>query len=146
VTQSAAGTGANLDDVVTELRGLRKDVRDLGDRVSTVEGRASAAVDKAVQAYERSNEAMRASEEVRVNAAATQAAMLRHAESVKASSEAMVAANAAQTPILDALTTWAKDTNKAVGDVKRYAPLVISVMVALGGALGAVVHAFMLAR
>jgi cell division septum initiation protein DivIVA len=138
--------GANLDDVVAELRGLRTDVRDLAQRVSDVEGRALASADKAAQAYERANEAMRASEEVRLNAAATQAAMLRHAESVKASSEAMVASNAAQTPVLDALTLWARDTNKAVSDVKRYAPLAIAVLVTVASALGATVHAFMGAR
>ncbi len=137
---------ANLDDVVTELRGLRVDVRDLGARVSEVEARASAATDKAVQAYQRATEAVRAAEEVKLNAAATQAAMIRYAESVRASSDAMVAANAAQTPILDSLTTWARDTNKAVSDVKRFAPVIIALMIALGSAVGAMIHAFMLAR
>lgn len=136
--------------MVAELRGLRGDLKVMGARLEATEaqtqkaiGVAEAAATAAAKAYEQATAAMRATSDVKSEVDDAKAAMVRHAETVSAASKAMVAANDAQTPLLE-------QTLALVQVIKKNGPAIVAtlaaVAVALGTIVGQLVNAYMRAR
>jgi len=137
---------AGFDAVVAELRGLRADFHLLAGRLEANEaatgkatGIATAAAAAAAQAYDQATAAMRQTSEIKLDVADVKAAMVRHAETVSAASQAMVAANDAQTPML-------VQTLAVVTTIKKNWPAVAAGIVALATIIGQAVNAYLRAR
>jgi len=136
--------------IVSELRGLRGDLQAMGRRMEANEiaaekalSVATAAANAAERAYEQATAAMRATSDIKTDVDDTKAAMVRHAATVTQASEAMVKANADQTPILESILQLAQA-------IKKYGPrliaLVAFVAVVLGTFVGQLVNAYVRAR
>jgi cell division septum initiation protein DivIVA len=130
---------ASLDDVVSELRGLRVDVKDLSTKVQEADERSTYAANIANKAYQEAADAKRQVDTAKQDMSATQAAMIRHAETVANASTAIVKANADQTPILETIVA-------SVATLKKNMPAFVAMATAVGTMVGALVHAYLTAR
>lgn len=156
-TLPAPASGGGVAEVVAELRGLRSDfgglrsdLHVLASRLEANEaatskaaGVASAAAAAATQAYEQATAAMRATSEVKTEVDDAKAAMIRHAEVVTKASADMVAANAAQTPVLEQTLALVKVIKK---NWPAVAAGIATVAIALATIVGQAVNAYMRAR
>jgi hypothetical protein len=143
--------------VVAELRGLRSDFGGLrGDlhvlaarleaneaATAKAAGVASAAAAAATQAYDQATAAMRATSEVKAEVDDAKAAMIRHAAAVSKASTDIVAANAAQTPLIEQTLAMLKVLKK---NGPAIAAAIATVAVTLATIVGQAVNAYLRAK
>jgi hypothetical protein len=133
---------SGVDAIVAELKGLRGDFHLLASRLEAAEettakaiGLANAAAAAASQAYDQATAAMRATSEIKQEVSDTKTAMIRHADTVSAATQAIVRSNQEQNPTIDA-------TLAILMKVKKNAPAIIATGTVLASVLATIAAAF----